>query len=178
MIATKVAPPTAPYQPVSAPRRPEIPLRLAVGGTIALALGVGVLLGARLGHAPAPAPPQPAAATPPPAPAQVDTVLIDLELDPPYARVRIGDHEVATPELRLPRSSEPVTLLVDAPEHLPASREVTPDADQRLVIRLVSSSAPTLAPRPRQPQSPPLRGAPAPGHLGTVPINDLRDPFK
>jgi serine/threonine protein kinase len=163
------------------PRRRNLLPFVIAGSAVVVALVVGLIVGVRL----TPSPPAPAPAAPvapkPPAPAEPDPSQIELtiEVDPPYARVRIGDRQVSPPTVRLPRGADPVQIVVDAPEHLPSSREIVPDSDQHLVVRLTSTAAPTLHPRPASPAPPPASAPRKPGRpIGSGVGTDLRDPFE
>jgi len=160
------------------PRRRRGALWLLGGCVLAAALGLGVLLGRRLsGEAKLVVKELPVVEAKPPSPSlpprDPNGVKLELVLDPPDARVRIGDQLVTSPSLTLPRSSTPVTLSVDAPDHLPTTREVIPDGDQRLVIRLTSTAAPSLPSRAPRPKAEAPKAKPSPQRT----LGDLRDPF-
>ena len=98
-----------------------------------------------------------------------------LDTVPREALVRIEGRPVSPPEVWLPRGSGALHVVAEAPGYLPASREVIPDRDQRLVIALTSESAPGPTPSSKAPKAP--AGAAAMDR-GMPPLNDLRDPFR
>ncbi|MSP63566.1 MAG: serine/threonine protein kinase [Myxococcales bacterium] len=144
---------------------------VAAGLGLVAMLALGVHLGQRRGGAPATGTANRPAAVPPGGETE-SMVRVEIDVDPPYARVRIDDKQVSPPLVMVRRSSAPSRVVIDAAGHLPSTREVVPDRDQRLVVRLTSTSAPNLAPRPRPGRKPEATTPPA-----ATPLRDLRDPF-
>ncbi len=166
---------SAPAAEEPAPRRRRAALWVAGGCALAAALGVGIVLGRRL-TAPEVVVREVPAAAPPTAAAPRDPASVQLEIvvEPPHARVRIDDRQVSPPLVAVPRGASPITITVDAPDYLPASREVVPDGDQRVFIRLPSAAAPTAPPGARPRAKP---GEPPPPRDPAKLRGDLRDPF-
>jgi serine/threonine-protein kinase len=158
---------------------------VAAGCALAAALGSGILLGRHWSSPPTivavPIPVVESAAPPKADSPDPNTVGLQIEVQPVTARVRINDRQVSPPSVRVPRATDPLSIVVDAEGYLPKTIELVPDGDQRLVVHLVSTAAPTLADPPRPP--PAFRPRPVSDHPTPVQrppeghISDLRDPF-
>jgi hypothetical protein len=141
---------------------------IAAGMTLLAALTVGVAVGRRWPVSQAVAPPPVAA------PRAPETALIDVEVDPPDSVVTFDGKPVDAPLVHVVRGTTPIVIVAEAPDHLPAEREVVPDRDQRLLIHLTSTAAPREQVPP--PRRPPAVRRPA-GAAMPQPESDLKDPF-
>jgi serine/threonine-protein kinase len=146
-------------------------LGLIAGGVVTAAVLIGGTW-ALLGHREAPPPPAdvhpaPAPAPPPVQPPPAAEVVIAFRIDPADvdAVVDVDGQRVVGKELRLPRSSQAVTVTVQAKGYVTYKERVVLDEDRAIAVvlhRKKSEPAPRPAPPAAVPTPPPIAAPSAP----------------